>query len=345
MTEKKKEQALTTITGGGDMVMTPDTAIALQALQDRQVPADKVKTRPGRGGKVFSYVQHTYVTRILLDAMPQTYSHDVLECGLLPDGSAFARVRLMIHMPYKDNDGNVQVFTNTITEVGNFVGADNMPQAAKLSSAASRGLVKAFMRRFGVGLEFYKDGQEEWTTDTAWHALWNYIKSQLKPRGETQTTGMAQHAAKMLMDNGIGKDDLVDRFDDAYSLVSQWITEQRGEPVVVPEFEAPIEVTHEVALNMPIPDDMAKAIDGATVGMTWYDFIESESPSRAHSLLTKLASPGHWPDARAEYVLLQQVAAILLENLPEVEEEEEPVPKTEAAPTPAAPPPGILDDF
>ena len=332
MTENHEEQALTTIMGGGEMIMTPDTAIALQSLHDRKVPPDKVRERPGGGGKMFKYVPHTYITRILLDAMPQTYSHDVLECKILGDGSAFARVRLMIHMPYKDQDGNVQIFTNTITEVGNFKGAKSMPEAAKLSSAASRGLAKAFMRRFGVGLEFYEEDAEEWTNDTAWGALWNHIKSQLSPKND-EINALAQTAAKMLLEHGIAKEDLVTKFDQAYKLIADWIKERRGEPVDIPEFRAPMD--REAALNMDLP---------GKPGTTWYDYIEAESPETVRKTLTKISSPSFFATPTTDDLLVQQAAAILLEGLPKAKPKATPAePEAEEAPpvVKAAP----LDDF
>jgi hypothetical protein len=69
---------------------------------------------------------------------------------MLGDGSAIAYGRLTLYIPLSDGS----IFERHVTEVGAFEGADSMPQAMKVASAASRSLVRCAMRAFGLGPSF-----------------------------------------------------------------------------------------------------------------------------------------------------------------------------------------------
>lgn len=155
-TEKVEEQldAMSIYGLGGARDLSPEMISALQTLSTGEVPSEAVKERPGKGDKVFYYVEHTWLSKQLREGLGMWWSYDVQEARVLDDGSAMAIVSLKVHLPLQ----NGEMFTNSVTEVGVWEDATGkMPHAMRVASAVSRGLARCAMRRFGIGEEFYHD--------------------------------------------------------------------------------------------------------------------------------------------------------------------------------------------
>jgi hypothetical protein len=139
---------------GGNRALTPEMIKALQTLNTGEIPPEAVQERPGKGGQVFKYVEHTWLSRQLREGLGMWWSYDVQSAQLMDDGTAMAIVTLRIHMPLKDGT----MFTNSLTEVGVWEDqSGRMPHAMRIASAVSRGLARCAMRRFGIGEEFYSN--------------------------------------------------------------------------------------------------------------------------------------------------------------------------------------------
>jgi hypothetical protein len=324
-TKKAKDQTTDIERIEFDLPMTVDTLRSQEALRTRTVPPEIVQTHPGKGGKVFEYVPHTYATESLLDVMGQWFSHDVLEAHIAKDDSAWALVRLEIHVPFKQPDGSMDIFTNHITEIGSFDGGGGyMSEAMMLGSAASRGLVKCMMRRFGMGLQFYKDGQEELTVDSAWTTIWRYVTNQLKPK---DPQAIATALADKFKEAGLEKGDLLDSFAAAYRVAADFVAERQGRPQaeVAPEFKTTEPLTLDTALDLHCP------YKGQTVeaGETIREVVTREGKDTAFKVVTWLASPSNHKEPTAEIERLIEGCDLLLQNWDAVTVTPEPIEKVE----------------
>jgi len=250
---------------------------AIQALKNRQVPPEIVQTRPGRGGKTFDYVPHTYVTETLVDGLDMYFSHDVLQAHVCEDGSSWALVRLQIHIPIQQPDGTVAFFTNSITEIGAFDGPAAMLDAHKIAAAASRGLAKCLMRRFKIGLELYKR-EDDITPEAAWVSLFEFAANQRHANTEEERAALREEIVDMLKKHGIAnKQAVLDRFQEAYRLVSDFVKGKPATPTMEEEPEPEAEPEPE---PQPEPDPGPDADDEeeirAKVGAakTWEEFYD-----------------------------------------------------------------------
>lgn len=191
---------------GGNRVITPDMIASLQTLSTGEIPPEAVRERPGKGGKVFKYVEHTWLSRQLREGLGMWWSYDVREARMLEDGTAMAIVSLKIHLPLQSGE----MFTNSVTEVGVWEDSSGvMPHAMRIASAVSRGLARCAMRRFGIGEEFYHN-EDVMTMTEAYSKLLNFADSR----------GMTKEAFDvMLIDNEINRDNLVDNFIAVWKMV------------------------------------------------------------------------------------------------------------------------------
>lgn len=189
---------------------------ALNALVSGKVPASAVSTRKGRAGKTFSYLKHIYGNDLLRDAFGYMWGYEVLEVQTYDDHSAIARVKLTMYIPLGDGQ-YLEIPTTTVGAHEDTSG--KMCRAFMAASAASRGLCKCLMRRFGVGREFYGDGVTL-SPAGAWAALKEFGARQ----GVSEETIVAE-----MKELGITKETLVDRFQEAYDAVSV-LASQQPEP-------------------------------------------------------------------------------------------------------------------
>ena len=225
------------------------TIQAVQALREAKIPANMIQTHPGKGGKTFSYLSHIYATELVINALDQFYSMDVLEARMCSDGTAYARVQFQVHVPMTQPDGTITFFTNSITEVGAFEGSGKMPEAFMLASAASRGFVKCLMRRFGLGKELYQSDVQI-TPKEAWSSLWAFVENQLgKPANKDASTVRRGEMVNLLKGANISSENLVDKFQDAYSLIHEWVKAKKdgGTHTEAPAMTEPNEEPEEPA--------------------------------------------------------------------------------------------------
>ena len=198
---------LTEVMGYDTSAMDAKRLAALNALVSGKVPARAISTRKGRAGKTFSYLKHIYGNDLLRDAFGYMWGYEVLEVQVYDDHSAIALVRLTMYIP----QGNGQYLEIPTTTVGAHEDVTSkMCSAFMAASAASRGLCKCLMRRFGVGREFYGDGIAL-SPAGAWATL--------KEFGARRKITEESIAAKM-KELGIAGEELVDRFQEAYDAVS-----------------------------------------------------------------------------------------------------------------------------
>ena len=242
---------LTEIMGYDTSTMSAERLAALNVLVSGKVPTHAVVKRPGRGGKKFSYVKHSYVNDLLRDAFGYLWGYEVLEVQAYDDHSASARVRLTMYIPQGDGQ-YLEVPTTAVGAHEDVTG--KMCKAFMVASAASRGLCKAAMRRFGVGREFYGDSV---TLSPA--GAWATLKEYGSRLGVGEKTIVAEMERL-----GITSATLVDRFQEAYDAVAELA--KRTGPVKPDELlDAARGLGAEVIQEEPAPfDDDPIGSDGPT---------------------------------------------------------------------------------
>ena len=304
---------------------------AMETLRRGEVPPEMVRSHPGRAGKVFTYLAHTYATSLLLDGFGPMFSHDVLSYQMMEDGTAVALVRLQIHMPIYDAEGRLQqIFTNSITEVGAYAGSIE-DHAYCVAAAASRGLVKCLMRRFGVGIEFYKT-DDRLTPEQAWDALWRFVSNQIRHLNKQQQKEARNQLVGLLKEAGVSRETLVDHFEKAYAVANDFVAELRGrkpeapppmpgeeeaEPEPQPKPAGQLQKMLEVPLHQNFPrqgfkrgDPLSAIVEADHAG---------EKAYRAMAFLAEDPKMGEAP-AGTEMRAVQRAAAFLLEHWAEVQE-------------------------
>lgn len=164
----------------------------LRNILTQETPPEVVKKRKGKGGKVFSYVEHAWVTRQLNTAFNWGWSWEVVEWQILPSLSdaleVFVLGRLTVHTPNGDivkmQFGTKEVNRNKQTGTPLSLGDD-------LKAASSDGLKKA-ASLLGLALDLYKsdappDDDEGNLGGDPMTAYWAAAKA----KGLTQADGAA----------------------------------------------------------------------------------------------------------------------------------------------------------
>lgn len=152
---------------------------ALQILASGEVPAHATYKRDGRAGKTFTYFKHQFAREVLRDGLGLGgYSLETLSTEFFPgpqggvEGStASALVRLTVYT----RDGCTMV-----TEPGVFDNTGKLSEASARGSAASRGVCRCVMQAFGLGAEWYDDGE---TVMMSANAAWASIRTQATALG------------------------------------------------------------------------------------------------------------------------------------------------------------------
>jgi hypothetical protein len=193
--------------------VTPKQVEAINALTSGTVPGQHVSRRRGRAGKTFSYVKHVYANELVRDAFGILWSYEVLSTTAYDDASASALVCLTLYIPQEDKS-YLEIRTTAVGAHEDTSG--KMCKAYMVASAASRGLCKTLMRRFGFGAEFVQD-EVQMTAKESWTALWRFAQRK-DPTVEQDAVVVALKAV------GITRDNLVDRFEQAYSIVSKVVS-------------------------------------------------------------------------------------------------------------------------
>jgi hypothetical protein len=198
---------------GGDRALTPEMISSLQTLSTGVVPPEAIQERPGKGGRVFRYVEHTWLSKQLREGLGMWWSYDVQDARMLEDGTAMAIVTLKIHLPL----ANGEMFTNSVTEVGAWEDSTGkMPHAMRIASAVSRGLARCAMRRFGIGEEFYHS-EDEMSVKEAYEQLKVFALKR----------GLAKDEFDVLLhDMEIGRENLVDNYMVVWRMIIERTVEE-----------------------------------------------------------------------------------------------------------------------
>lgn len=184
--------------------ITPTYLTAVELFRDGNVPESAKFQRPMPGGKMSTYIKHTWVTEQLRQAYHDMWEMEILHTELFPDRSAIALVKFTTFAV-----GPEGLVKTSITECGAFTGPDKMPAAYRIASAVSRGLVKCVMRRTGCGASLYDDDFEP-TAKEAAMTLIRYAK----------TCGISKEAlVARYKEEGISSEEVLDHFARAYEII------------------------------------------------------------------------------------------------------------------------------
>src|SRR3989337_3320281 len=61
-----------------DQALSPDYVQAVNVIQSKEIPKSAIRTREGKAGKTFTYVDHVWVTETLQDGVGHLGSFEVL---------------------------------------------------------------------------------------------------------------------------------------------------------------------------------------------------------------------------------------------------------------------------
>lgn len=172
-------------------VLMPAFDDELRNILTQETPREVVKTRKGKGGKRFSYVEHAWVTSQLNTAFNWGWSWEIVEWQLLPTptepSEVFALGRLTVHTSNGDivkmqfgTQAIKRDKQNNILSIGD-----------DLKAASSDGLKKA-ASLLGLALDLYKsdappDDDEDHISNDPMTAYWAAAKA----KGLTQDEGAA----------------------------------------------------------------------------------------------------------------------------------------------------------
>ncbi len=213
-----------------DTHIDPVAMRAIHYIETGKIPADQLSSHPGKGGKIFKYVKHTHATNLMNNGFGQSWDWEVLNPMIHKDGSASVLGRMTLNLPYTDADGKTQIHKRVIQEVGAFESVGSgMPEAMRISSAASRALLKCMFRAFGFGKELYPDMDEEITPKEAWNTLLGYAT-----KNKITSTELMARLRKEGIFSSEGKltDEeqsyFVTKFEEMWKIVRALAEEKRG---------------------------------------------------------------------------------------------------------------------
>jgi len=219
--ENKTPQAIIDLFVPAD---TKERAEAISTLLSSKVPKYAIRQHEGRGGEIFSYVDHVWVTRLMRNAFGPMWSFDTLEANIEEDGtaSAISRVTVKIMVPGLPAGSKPEWFEMTCTEGGSCNINKGMTLADRKLSAISKSLVRCVFRMFGVGEEFYKTVDlKSKTSDECWQS----IMSQVNKYKEYITE---QDVIDFCKENGISSDKLNEHFSTVWSFISLTVKVRRA---------------------------------------------------------------------------------------------------------------------
>ena len=217
-----------------DSMMTPERLRAINTIRSQVIPKESIRTRKGKGGKVLSYVKHTWVTQLLQDAFVTSWSWEVLKWevfheklkindvmvdhrSILTLGKLTLRYPINPQMVPEDYSGPLW-YDQVFQEVGTFEPMPSMPSAAAVASCASRNLARCTMRALGIGMQFYTDDDDPITPNGAWTQLRTWIN---KKKG--WDAKIEEEIIALFKNAGISKDNILDRYTDAWAIVNEYL--------------------------------------------------------------------------------------------------------------------------
>lgn len=207
-------------------LMAPEQLKALNIFVTKKIPKDAIQQRPGPDGKALSYLSHVWVTEQLQIAFGNAIDFNVLEWQVFNDqeGGTLSvavrcqlKLRVIIDPALRKFPSDPMYFEREVTETGVFhKQIKKMPTAMAVASAASRGLCRCVARMFGVGLDLYKNDEPMSFADV-WKTLGQFANNQKR---NVWTKEFQEEFGKQLAEQGITRDNMEERFLDAYALLS-----------------------------------------------------------------------------------------------------------------------------
>lgn len=169
---------------------------AIETIVTQEVPKEAIRTRPGRGGKTFSYVSHDWVTGVLNDAFGFDWDFEALpETLRVSEAGVGIFCRLTVR---KDGSPVTKV------EFGWKENIKGMTEGDRIKSAVSDGLRRCAMR-LGVGLSLY--GGDMTAQD---------VKNMLVAYAQKNLNWDARQTFDYLKEKGFSAADLLPRSDEMY---------------------------------------------------------------------------------------------------------------------------------
>ena len=241
---------------GGDKAISPQYIQAEQAITNGVIPKSAVQAHPGKGGKMFEYIDHVWVTQQVRKFFDQLWGYrEIPGSGKInADGSATAYSELTLYVPMADGTFHVRTFVACGVHDGQ-VGA--MTESAKIASAHSRAFVRCVFRAFGLGDQFYQkiDAAKE-PTD-----VWNTLIEHLE-----RHKGDKEAFITMVKEAGITREDLLD--DDVFRWLYYEANRMCEKPKAdVPEFmrntngKKPAEETVQKPEPKPEPEPVSTVVE------------------------------------------------------------------------------------
>jgi hypothetical protein len=252
-THKNEELAVTS-----NQVVNARHVEAVNILHSKIIPANAIKKRPGKGGKMFSYVDHTWITGLLQDGFQNQWSFELLDWEVynetlqirdgknndgspkykdVPNTSIAARCKLTLHVivnpEVRKYESDPFLYDRSVIEVGAFDKNPGMPTAMGIASAASRGLCRCVMRMLGIGMELYTD--DDYNTEITPKKAWNILKQYAIRNGVKWTDEIQKELISKLEQAGIDSAELPDRFAEAYDLTNQFLGKSSSKMERIPD--------------------------------------------------------------------------------------------------------------
>lgn len=165
---------------------------AQRAILTQQTPKDAIKTRKGKGGKMFHYVKHTWTTEQLNVAFNWSWSWEIMQWQIIPSLDnpieVFTLGKLTIHTP----NGDIVKMQFGTSDVKRDREGKPLSIGDDLKAASSDGLKKA-ASLLGLALDVYSGDDDKGNddggliSDDPMTAFWAAAKA----KGLTQAEGAA----------------------------------------------------------------------------------------------------------------------------------------------------------
>lgn len=211
---------------------------ALMALSTATIPDSVIQSHPGKGGKMFTYIDHVWMKDTVRNALGIWWDFQATNGRVFEDGSAVVDCTLRIHIPLP----NGVIFTREFTEQGAFEARQGMALAYRIASAASRGFVRVVALATGCGLQFYRK-ETEMAPQDHWNMLAEYAQKIGVDPGELKGR---------LKNSGIDTlDKIANQFERCYKILHDLNSEKQGKPPAI-DFNAAPEIPPAVSAPAPV---------------------------------------------------------------------------------------------
>lgn len=193
---------------------TASQAEALAIISSGKVPEKAISTHPGKGGQIFSYVDHAWITSLLRSAFGPYVNFIAHDAMIEEDGSATAKAEISVYIPQTN-------YTYRVIEHGSCKNIPGMALADRKLSATSRAFARCAFRGFGIGQQFYKTrGVEEWTNEESWTRLMVYVAENLAYINQNDVVEFCKQ-------NNIKNNEITAKFKDIWNFIGKTVSARR----------------------------------------------------------------------------------------------------------------------